>query len=108
MQDFEKIIQRLYEKLGIIKDSEFCKKFNITPSTVSSWRNRNSIPYEKIIEITQNANLSLDYVLNGKEIKEYETKNHKKEILEILENSSNKEIECFYHLIKAEIIKKDL
>ena len=35
-------------------------------------------------------------------------KNHKEEILEILENSSDKEIECFYHLIKAEIIKKDL
>lgn len=65
MDSFEEIFNRLYLKLGINKDSDFREKFNISASTLSTWKKRNSIPYEKIIEIAKDENISLDYVLKG-------------------------------------------
>jgi len=60
------ILNRLYEELGIKKDNEFCKQYDIKASTLSSWKKRDSIPYEIIEEISQNENLSLDYILLGR------------------------------------------
>jgi len=67
------ILNRLYEELGIKKDNEFCKKYDIKASTLSSWKKRDSVPYEVIEEISQNENLSLDYILLGK--KDYQNDN---------------------------------
>ncbi|XOB60695.1 helix-turn-helix domain-containing protein [Campylobacterota bacterium DY0563] len=98
MSEIEKILERMYEKLGISKDSEFCKKFNIKQSTVSSWKNRNSIPYEIIVKISQNANFSLDYVLKGKEKNNI---NYKEEIIKSLEKLSENDIKSIYHFTKS-------
>jgi len=51
MPQFEEVFTRLYEELGILKDSEFCKKYKIASSTLSSSRNRDSISFEKVLEI---------------------------------------------------------
>jgi len=104
MSQFEEIFTRLYDKIGISKDSEFCKKYKIASSTLSSWRNRDSIPFEKILEITQNEELSLDYILNGK--KEISTNiDYKSEIINTLEELNNTQLKYIYHITEAEKLK---
>ena len=84
MNRAEEILERMYDKLDVSSDTEFCKTFNIKPSTVSSWKNRDSIPYDLILELSRNANFSLDYVLKGV-IKKDEI-NYKEELLKTIEN----------------------
>lgn len=63
MNRIDEILDRIYQLLGIKRDSEFCEKYKIKPNTLSTWRKRNKIPYELIEEISQNENLSLDEIL---------------------------------------------
>lgn len=60
------ILKRLYSKVGIAGDTEFSQLYGIPKSTISTWKKRNSVPWEKIGEIVQNANLSLDEIIFGK------------------------------------------
>lgn len=66
MNNIDKILVRLYSALKISKDKEFCDKYDIKANTVSSWKKRNSVPYELIQEISQNENISFDWILSGK------------------------------------------
>lgn len=65
MMKIDTILDRIYGKLGIKNDAEFCKKYNIKPNTLSNWKARNSIPYDKIFEIIKNEKISFDYVFLG-------------------------------------------
>ena len=70
MNRVEEILSRIYDYMGIIKVLDFCEKFEIKPNTLSTWRKRNTIPYELIEKISQNENISLDWLVFGnKEIK---------------------------------------
>ena len=104
MSQFEEIFTRLYEKIGITKDSEFCKRYKIASSTLSSWRNRNSIPFEKILEITQNEGISIDYILKGKEDIKLNI-DYKTEIINTLEKLNNTQLKYIYHITEAEKLK---
>lgn len=64
----EIILDRLFNSLGVSTDTEFCKKFDVKKNTCSTWKKRDTIPHDFIMEIVQNANLSLDYIFFGKEI----------------------------------------
>ena len=65
MSRLETILRRLYDELGFTKDLEFCEKYDIKPNTLSTWKKRNKIPYELLEEISQNENISMDYLLTG-------------------------------------------
>lgn len=109
MRTINDILDRLYDKLGVSKDIDFCRKYNFKPNTVSTWRKRDSIPYDKIVEISQIANISLDYILNGKEINSNEnTINYKEEIIKNLDFLNENQIRYIYHLVEAEKIKENL
>lgn len=69
MVHIDGVLDRLYEKLNIKDDAEFSRKYGTPKPTISTWRKRNTIPWEKIEDIVQNANLSLDYVVLGKEVR---------------------------------------
>lgn len=64
----EIILERIKKSLKISNDAEFCQNFNILKNTYSTWKKRDTLPHDFIIELVQNANLSLDYVFFGKEI----------------------------------------
>lgn len=66
MNKTELILSRLYKKLGIKRDVEFCSKYDIKANTLTTWKKRNKVPYELIEEISQNENISLDWLLFGK------------------------------------------
>lgn len=65
MNRAEEILSRIYDFMGLRKDSDFCKKFDIKPNTLSTWKKRNTIPYELIEKISQNENISLDFLFFG-------------------------------------------
>ena len=66
----EEILLRLYDFMGFKKDLEFCEKFDIKANTLSTWKKRGTIPYDLLEKISQNENISLDWLVFGnKEIK---------------------------------------
>lgn len=65
MKDLDGILNRLYECLSIKNDTEFCKRYDIKPNTLSTWKKREKIPYELIMDISQNENIPIDYILLG-------------------------------------------
>ena len=66
MNRVEEILLRLYDFMGFKKDLEFCEKFDIKANTLSTWKKRGTIPYDLLEKISQNENISLDYLLFGK------------------------------------------
>lgn len=67
MVKIDTILERLYNKLAIKNDADFCKRYDIKPNTLSNWRARNSVPYDKILEIIKNEKISFDYIFLGKD-----------------------------------------
>lgn len=67
MKEIQAVLKRLYDKLGIRKDIEFCKKCNITQNTVAGWRHRDTIPYEFLKKIAAQENISFIYLLTGQD-----------------------------------------
>jgi len=65
MNKIEQILKRLYENMGFKKDTEFCDKYDIKANTLSTWKKRDKVPYELLEEISQNENISLDWLLTG-------------------------------------------
>lgn len=94
----------MYQKLGITKDVEFCKKYDLKTNTVSSWKKRDSIPYELITKISQIENISLDYIING--IEKENNINYKIELLKTIENLKNEDIQYLYHVAKSKELEK--
>jgi len=66
MRKIEKILDRLYNVLKIKNDTEFANKYDIKRNTISTWKKRDSVPYKLLELISQNENLSLDWLLTGK------------------------------------------
>jgi len=66
MDNFVNILERLYTALDIKKDKDFCDKYDIKSNTLSTWKKRDSIPYEKIALIANDNNISFDWLLTGK------------------------------------------
>jgi phage repressor protein C with HTH and peptisase S24 domain len=66
MDSFNNILKRLYNALNIKNDAEFCRIYNIKKNTLSTWKSRNKIPYELLIDISQNANININWLLTGK------------------------------------------
>ena len=63
MRTFKDILDKLYSALNIKSDIEFCRKYGIKKNTLSTWKARNKIPFELLIEISQNENLDLNWLL---------------------------------------------
>lgn len=61
----DEVLERLKLVLGEASDSGLARAIGGTPQTISSWRQRNSIPYSKCVEISQSAGVSLDWLLTG-------------------------------------------
>lgn len=60
------ILNKVYELLDIKDDSQFCKIYEIKPNTLSTWKTRNTIPYELLLRISKEKNISLDNIFFNK------------------------------------------
>lgn len=56
------IIDRLKEELSINTDKNLCKLIDIKPNTLSTWKKRDSLDFNKIIALCESKNLDLNYI----------------------------------------------
>lgn len=76
-QNAKLIIQTIKDSLGIRNDKEFCEILDIKQNTLSTWRKRDTLDFNKIISICEANNLDLNEVFfpeNGFD-DNYETEN---------------------------------
>lgn len=60
-----KIIDRILELKGFKTDVKLAKYWNVSPTAVTSWRTRNSIPFKRIIAFCEDEGVPLDYIFTG-------------------------------------------
>lgn len=64
-QDVNKILDRIKLLFSLVSDAELAEFMDVSPPTVSNWRTRGSVPYEKIIAKCEGK--SLDLIFKGEE-----------------------------------------
>ncbi|MBZ7982686.1 LexA family transcriptional regulator [Campylobacter sp. RM12640] len=62
MKTAKELIAKLLNMLGIDNEQEFCNKYDVVYGTLQSWKFRNSIPYELILDICKKNNIRLESV----------------------------------------------
>ena len=67
MLDVRLIIERMKEVLGKENDKALSEELGVARTTFSNWKNRNNMPIDMILTFAQNYNLSLDWLIYGKE-----------------------------------------
>ncbi|VEG82409.1 helix-turn-helix domain-containing protein [Wolinella succinogenes] len=93
------VLERLFEALSVRNSSEFCEMYKIKPNTLSTWKKRGTIPYDLILTISQNANISLDYIFGL---------NPKKEVQRLPSGLDDQETELLNSYRKLSIKKKEI
>lgn len=63
--DARSIIERMKEVLGFKDDKDLRELFGVAQSTFSSWKNRNAIPFETVINFSLEHNLDLNWLILG-------------------------------------------
>lgn len=76
------------------------KLFHVEQNTLSSWKKRNKIPYEKLDELSLEHAISMDWLLGGED--KYESY---KELLADLELLPKEKKEIYLLRIKADVIE---
>lgn len=62
---FENVMFRLKEAIGIANDKELCNKLRLSPSAFSNRKSTLSIPYENVLDLAGAENLNLNWVFWG-------------------------------------------
>ncbi len=62
----EKILDRLKIFYNVKSNKELADKLKVKYNTLTTWIQRNKIPFELLTQLTQNENLSFDWLLTGK------------------------------------------
>lgn len=61
----KEVLKRLSSALNTNSDVELANSLGVAKNTVSSWRSRNKIPYEKLVEVSVQHGISLDFLVLG-------------------------------------------
>lgn len=59
------VLSRMKAIYGVEKDAELARALDISPQTLSSWRQRSAIPYALCVECAKSRGASLDWLLYG-------------------------------------------
>lgn len=65
MKGIASVIERLKEIFEAKNNTELAEKLNIPRNTVSTWKNRGSVPYAVCIDVAEQEKVSLDWLLAG-------------------------------------------
>ena len=60
------LFDRLKNIMNLQKDSELANLLNIKQSTLSTYKSRKKIPYDKIFSICENENINFHWLMTGK------------------------------------------
>ncbi len=63
------ILGRLKELTGAKRDLQLAELLQISPTTLSTWKKRNSVDYKLIIDFCQKKEFDLNFILLGNELK---------------------------------------
>jgi len=96
------IIDRLKEKFALKSDMQVAKLLGVEQNTLSSWKKRNKVPYEKLDTLSMKYKISLEWLLSGIEIydKKYE------ELINNLNTLSEEKKEVYILRIKADALEE--
>ena len=61
------IIERMKEALGKENDKALIEELGVAQTTFSNWKSRNNLPVDVILTFAQTHNLSLDWLISGKD-----------------------------------------
>lgn len=102
MRNIVDIIDRLKIKFSLKSDMQVAKLLGVEQNTLSSWKKRNKIPYEKLDSIAIEYKISFDWLLSG-----IETYNDEyKELMENLNTLSKEKKEIYILRIKADALEE--
>lgn len=59
------VLARMKAIYGVEKDAELARALDISPQTLSSWRQRSAVPYALCVECAKSRGASLDWLLYG-------------------------------------------
>lgn len=104
MRSLSKIILRIKQKFELKSDTQVAKLLNVEQNTLSSWKKRDKIPYEKLDEVAMKNNISLEWILSGKE----ENTSKYQELINNFELLSEDKKEIYLLRIKADAIENKL
>jgi len=133
MENFKELIEYLKIELKINSDKELAEKLGLTSGSFSERKRTNSIPNNKIIDLCVKENLDLNRIYrknvndsgvlnsgNNNKTNENNSINihgnvhinnveqQDKELCEIIKQLDPKQKEYYYHLMKADLLKKNL
>lgn len=60
------ILGRLKQLENVKSDKDLAGALRVAPGTISAWRKRNSVPYEKVAGYGREKGISLEWLVNGK------------------------------------------
>lgn len=59
------VLSRVGKLSGVSTDAEIARVLGVSPQTLSTWKRRGTIPYERVCDYAVNNDVSLDYLLLG-------------------------------------------
>ncbi|HAU2961033.1 TPA: bacteriophage CI repressor [Salmonella enterica subsp. diarizonae] len=65
-KSIDAVLSRLMTIFVVNTDSDLAKKLGVNRQTLASWRKRDSIPYSLCINLAEQQDISLDWLLGGK------------------------------------------
>ena len=66
MNEANQVIDRLFEVFRAKNNNELANFLGIAYNTISTWRNRNTIPYHICVDVAKRKKISLDWLLLGR------------------------------------------
>ncbi|HCM1915230.1 TPA: helix-turn-helix domain-containing protein [Salmonella enterica subsp. salamae serovar 28:r:e,n,z15] len=61
------VLERLMAVFEVSNDTELAKSLDVNRQTLASWRKRGTVPYSLCINTAEKFNVSLDWLLSGRE-----------------------------------------
>jgi len=66
--EYSEVFSRLMKRLGVETDAQLASRLGVSPQTLSTWKRRGTIPYEKVIDVCIQNEYSLDEILLGNRV----------------------------------------
>lgn len=64
------IIERMREVEQVQNDKELAERIGVEAGTLSKWKNRNSLPIDKIVAFSNENSVSIDWLISGKQVEQ--------------------------------------
>lgn len=71
--DSRSIIERMKQVEKVTGDKELAERIGVEAGTLSKWKNRNSLPVERLVAFATEKNISVDWLVFGTEKSQLDT-----------------------------------